>query len=1086
MVYPKVSADAASTDGTSPDAAAPEPIAAGPSFPQLEASVLRYWQDDQTFAASVAARSAGHDGANEFVFYDGPPFANGLPHYGHLLTGYVKDVVPRYQTMRGARVERRFGWDCHGLPAEVEAERQLGITRKSEIEQLGVAEFNAACRSSVLRYTREWRDYVTRQARWVDFDNDYKTLDLTYMESVLWAFKTLWDKGLIYQGFRVLWYCWRCETPLSNTETKMDDVYRNRQDPAVTVGLRLTAPGSELDGVLALVWTTTPWTLPSNLAIAVHPNLTYVTVEVAGERYLIAEDRLPAYARELGDQPPVVGRYLGSELLGLHYVPPFDFFAGRAGAHQVLPADFVTTDEGTGVVHLAPAFGEEDMAVTDAAGIEAVVPVDSAGRFTAEVGPYAGMQVFDANRAIIRDLRDGAPYVGGVLLRQESYDHPYPHCWRCDNPLIQRAVSSWFVAVTQFRDRMVELNREITWVPENVGTGQFGAWLEGARDWNISRNRYWGSPLPVWVSDDPAYPRVDVYGSLDELERDFGVRPTDLHRPFVDQLTRPNPDDPTGRATMRRVPEVLDCWFESGSMPFAQVHYPFERTSGGHPHTPGAGGSLAGPTHRHEWFEHHYPGDFIVEYNGQTRGWFYTLHVLATALFDRPAFRSCLAHGIVLGDDGLKMSKSKGNYPEVTEVFNRDGSDAMRWFLMASPILRGGNLVVTEQGIREAVRQALLPLWNSWYFLTLYANAADVEGRWRTDSPHLLDRYVLAKLHDCVNDVTARMDRYDIAGACAGVRGFCDVLTNWYVRRSRDRFWAGEQDAIDTLHTVLEVTCRLAAPLLPLTTEAIWRGLTAARSVHLTDWPDPASLPQDRELVASMDRVRQVVSAVLSLRKARGLRVRQPLSALIVAAPDAGALAAFTDLIADEVNVRSVELSEDVSAHGRFELTVNARACGPRLGGDTQKVIRAVKAGEWERGRDGVVTAAGIPLLDGEYTERLVAADPAETAALPAGSGLVVLDTTVTPELAAEGIAKDLVRVVQQARRKAGLDVTDRIVLTVDAPAAALAAAREHEQLIAGEVLARRIDYAPVPDGFAGIVGDGLEVRVAATRLVSG
>ncbi len=1048
MVYPKVSADA---------------VAAQPSFPQLEASILQYWQDDQIFAASVAARSAGDDGANEFVFYDGPPFANGLPHYGHLLTGYVKDVVPRYQTMRGARVERRFGWDCHGLPAEVEAERQLGIKHKSEIEQMGVAEFNAACRRSVLRYTREWREYVTRQARWVDFDNDYKTLDLTYMESVLWAFKTLWNKGLIYQGFRVLWYCWRCETPLSNTETKMDDVYRSRQDPAVTVGLRLAAADTALDGVLALVWTTTPWTLPSNLAVAVHPHLTYVMVEAAGERYLIAEDRLPAYARELGDQPPVLGRYLGSELLDLRYVPPFDFFAGRAGAHRVLPADFVTTDEGTGLVHLAPAFGEEDMAVTDAAGIEVVIPVDSAGQFTTEVPPYAGMQVFDANRAIIRDLRDGAPYLGGVLLRQETYEHPYPHCWRCDNPLIQRAVSSWFVAVTQFRDRMVELNREITWVPENVGTGQFGAWLDGARDWNISRNRYWGAPLPVWVCDDPAYPRVDVYGSLDELERDFGVRPTDLHRPFVDQLTRPNPDDPTGRSTMRRVPEVLDCWFESGSMPFAQVHYPFENDA---------------------WFEHHYPGDFIVEYNGQTRGWFYTLHVLATALFDRPAFRSCLAHGIVLGDDGLKMSKSKGNYPEVTEVFDRDGSDAMRWFLMASPILRGGNLVVTEQGIREAVRQALLPLWNSWYFLTLYANAAGVDGRWRTGSPHVLDRYILAKLHDMAVDVTARMDRYDIAGACASVRGFCDVLTNWYVRRSRDRFWAGERDAIDTLHTVLEVTCRLAAPLLPLTTEAIWRGLTAGRSVHLADWPDPASLPQDRDLVVSMDRVRQVVSAVLSLRKARGLRVRQPLSRLTVAAPDARELAAFTDLIADEVNVRSVELTEDVAAHGRFELTVNARACGPRLGGDTQKVIRAVKAGQWERGRDGVLSAAGIPLLEGEYTERLVAADPSETAALPAGSGLVVLDTAVTPELAAEGIAKDLVRVVQQARRQAGLDVTDRIMLTVDAPAVALAAARKHEQLIAGEVLARRVDYAPLRDGFAGTVGDGLEVRVAV-KVVS-
>ncbi|HJT02225.1 MAG TPA: isoleucine--tRNA ligase, partial [Pseudonocardiaceae bacterium] len=1013
-------------------AGATEPVTATPRFPQLESAVLKYWEADQTFPASVAARPAGKNGSNEFVFYDGPPFANGLPHYGHLLTGYVKDVVPRYQTMRGHRVERRFGWDCHGLPAEVEAERQLGIKHKSEIERMGVAEFNAACRASVLRYTKEWRDYVTRQARWVDFDNDYKTLDLDYMESVLWAFKTLWDKGLIYQGFRVLWYCWRCETPLSNTETKMDDVYRTRQDPAVTVGLRLSAPGSALDGVLALVWTTTPWTLPSNLAVAVHPLLRYVTVEAGGERYLIAEDRLAAYAREFGDQPRIVGRYDGAELLGLRYVPPFDFFTGRANAHQLLPADYVTTDEGTGLVHLAPAFGEEDKAVTDAAGIDAVVPVDSAGQFTAEVAPYAGMQVFDANRAIIRDLRDGAPYVGGVLLRQESYEHPYPHCWRCNNPLIQRAVTSWFVAVTQFRDRMVALNKEITWVPDYVGDKQFGAWLEGARDWNISRNRYWGSPLPVWVSDDPAYPRVDVYGSLDELERDFEVRVIDLHRPFVDQLTRPNPDDPTGRATMRRVPEVLDCWFESGSMPFAQVHYPFENT---------------------QWFEHHYPGDFIVEYNGQTRGWFYTLHVLATALFDRPAFRSCLSHGIVLGDDGLKMSKSKGNYPEVTEVFDRDGSDAMRWFLMSSPILRGGNLVVTEQGIREAVRQALLPLWNSWYFLTLYANAAGVDGRWRSDSPAVLDRYILAKLRDLATGLTAQMDRYDIAGACASVRGFCDVLTNWYVRRSRDRFWVGEQDAIDTLHTVLEVTCRLAAPLLPLTTEAIWRGLTGQRSVHLTDWPDPAGVPADHALVTSMDRVRQVVSTALSLRKARGLRVRQPLSALTVAAPDAGTLAPFVDLIRDEVNVKAVELTDDVAAHGRFELTVNARACGPRLGGDTQKVIRAVREGDWERGPDGVVTAAGIPLLDGEFTERLVAADPADTAALPNGSGLVVLQTALTPELAAEGIARDLVRVVQLARKQAGLDVTDRIVLTIDAPEPVCAAAREYEQFIAGEVL---------------------------------
>ncbi len=1055
-------------------------VPAHPSFPELERQVLADWDADDTFVASVQARPAGEGGGNEFVFYDGPPFANGLPHYGHLLTGYVKDVVPRYQTMRGRRVERRFGWDTHGLPAEVEAEHQLGIKHKSEIEEMGVAAFNDACRASVLRYTGEWRAYVTRQARWVDFDHDYKTLDLDYMESVLWAFKTLWDRGLIYSGFRVLWYCWRCETPLSATETKMDDVYQDRQDPAVTVGLRLTAPGSDLDGALALVWTTTPWTLPSNLAVAVNPDVEYVLVQAAGERYLLAADRLVAYTRELGevgtDQGPTVLRRLrGSELLGLGYTPPFDFFVGRANAHRVLAADYVTVEDGTGLVHIAPAFGEEDKVVTDAAGIEVVVPVDARGEFDATVPPYAGMQVFDANPQIIRDLRDRAPHALGVLLRHETYDHPYPHCWRCGEPLIQRAVDSWFVQVTAFRERMVELNREITWVPEHVRDGQFGKWLEGARDWSISRNRYWGSPIPVWVSDDPRHPRTDVYGSLDEIERDFGVRPTDLHRPYVDELTRPNPDDPTGASTMRRVPEVLDCWFESGSMPFAQVHYPFERNSSGRPN-PGR-----------DWFEHHYPGDFIVEYNGQTRGWFYTLHVLATALFDRPAFRACIAHGIVLGDDGAKMSKSRRNYPDVREVFERDGADAMRWFLMASPILRGGNLVVTEQGIREGVRQAILPLWNTWYFLSLYAGAAGRSGAFRTDGTHVLDRYVLARTASLVDDVTAAMDVYDIAGACERVRDHAETLTNWYVRRSRERFWAGDADAIDTLHTVLEVTSRVAAPLLPLTTEMIWRGLTGERSVHLTDWPGGDVLPADRALVVAMDRVRQVASAALSLRKAGGLRVRLPLAGLTVAAADAAVLAPFVDILRDEVNVREVVLTDDVAGHGRFEIAVNARACGPRLGGDTQKVIRAVKAGEWEQAADGTVTAGGIELLPGEYTERLVAAPRAgeqvAIGALSGSSGLVVLDVAVTPELASEGLANDVVRLVQQARREAGLDVSDRITLTLDAPEVVRAAVRTHEAHLAGEVLATSVAYAAVADPtLTGTVADGSEVRVLIAR----
>ena len=1043
-------------------------VPAQPSFPALEKEVLAYWEADRTFAATVEAREAGTNGSNEYVFYDGPPFANGLPHYGHLLTGYVKDIIPRYQTMRGKRVERRFGWDTHGLPAELEAERQLGITDKSQIDDMGIAEFNQACRDSVLRYTKEWRDYVTRQARWVDFDNDYKTLDITYMESVIWAFKRLWDKGLVYEGYRVLPYCWRDETPLSNHELRMDDdVYKRRQDPAVTVGYRVEGNDgalAELNGAYLLIWTTTPWTLPSNLATAVHPEVDYVVVRTDdGKRFVLAEARVAAYARELGEEPEVVARYKGTDLLGTRYAPPFPYFVGHENAHRVLAADYVTTDDGTGIVHIAPAYGEEDKAVTDAAGITPVTPVDSKGRFDSQVPDYEGQNVFDANANIIRDLKNGtgaAGKQGAILLRHETYEHSYPHCWRCRNPLIYRAVSSWFVAVTKFKDRMVELNQQITWYPEHVKDGQFGKWLENARDWSISRNRYWGTPIPVWVSDDPNYPRVDVYGSLDELERDFGVRPTDLHRPHIDALTRPNPDDPTGKSTMRRVPDVLDVWFDSGSMPYAQVHYPFENA---------------------EWFEHHYPGDFIVEYIGQTRGWFYTLHVLATALFDRPAFRTCVSHGIVLGSDGQKMSKSLRNYPDVNEVFERDGSDAMRWYLMSSPILRGGNLIVTDKGIRDSVRQAVLPLWNSYYFLALYAGAEGVSGTVRTDSRHVLDRYLLAKTHELVTDVGNALDDYDIAGACSTVRDFLEVLTNWYVRRSRDRFWEGDRDAIDTLHTVLEGVCRTLAPLLPLTTEVVWRGLTGGRSVHLTDWPLVDELPADPALVTAMDHVRQVCSSALSLRKANKLRVRLPLAKLLVATEHADTLRPFADIIRDEVNVKAVEFTTDVAAYGGFEVAVNARVAGPRLGRDVQKVIKAVKAGDWTTTADGTVVAAGIELREGEYERRLVAKDSGAAAELPGGTGLVLLDTEVTDDLAREGVARDLVRVVQQARRDAGLAVSDRITLTVDAPEEVTAAAKEHEAFLASETLATAVRFAPVAEGFSGTVGDGARVTVSVT-----
>ena len=1025
-------------------------------FSDMEQQVLRYWDIDQTFQASCGNRET----SPEYVFYDGPPFANGLPHYGHLLTGYVKDIIPRYKTMRGYKVARVFGWDCHGLPAELEAEKQLGIKDKGQIEAMGLEKFNEYCAQSVLQYTEEWKAYVTRQARWVDFDNGYKTMDLNFMESVMWAFKTLYDNGLIYQGFRVLPYSWAEHTPLSNQETRLDDSYKMRQDPAVTVTMPLVDTpghplGAALAGVNALIWTTTPWTLPSNLAIAVNPDVTYAVVRTAdGERYLLADNLVAGYAKELGDYE-IEHTYVGQELAGLGYQPPYDFFLDEPNAFRILVADYVTTEDGTGVVHQAPAFGEDDMLTCQQAGIGVVIPVDMDGKFTSLVPPYEDMLVFDANKDIIRDLK-----AAGRILRHQTIEHSYPHSWRSGQPLIYMALPSWFVAVTKFRDRMVELNHDlIEWMPEHIRDGQFGKWLEGARDWNISRNRYWGSPIPVWVSDSEEYPRVDVYGSLDELERDFGVRPASLHRPYIDELTRPNPDDPTGKSTMRRVPEVLDCWFESGSMPFAQKHYPFENK---------------------EWFDDHSPADFIVEYSGQSRGWFYTLHVLATALFDRPAFKKVVAHGIVLGDDGLKMSKSKGNYPNVNEVFDRDGSDAMRWFLMSSPILRGGNLIVTEQGIREGVRQALLPMWNAYSFLKLYSATP---ARIATDSTDILDRYILAKLHNLVAGVTDALDDTDIARACDEVRWFCDVLTNWYVRRSRQRFWEGDEahpEAFNTLYTVLEALTRVTAPLLPMLSEVIWRGLTGERSVHLADFPAADDFPADNDLVTTMDSMRGVCSATNSIRKAHKLRNRLPLPKLTVAMANSQQLATFADIIRSEVNVKELSLTDDVDSIGTFEVVVNAKIAGPRLGKDVQKAIKAVKAGNYERTDHGTVIADGVELQPDEFTERLVAADPTATAQIDGVDGLVLLDTHVTEELEAEGWAADVIRGLQDARKLMDLEVSDRITITLGVPAEKEQWALRHADTIAGEVLATSLDIivGDIPDGLS-IVSD---VTAAITK----
>jgi isoleucyl-tRNA synthetase len=1110
MSYPRHAHRTPAVD-TATSGAAPG-IPASPDFPAIEEGMLAYWATDDTFLASVANR----EGADEWVFYDGPPFANGLPHYGHLLTGYAKDLFPRFQTMRGKQVHRRFGWDTHGLPAELEAMRQLGITEKSQIEEMGIAAFNAKARESVLRYTGEWEQYVTRQARWVDFENDYKTLDVNFMESVIWAFKQLHTKGLAYEGFRVLPYCWHDETPLSNHELRMDDdVYKMRQDQTVTVTFPLVGAKAEalgLTGVKALAWTTTPWTLPTNMALAVGPEIAYAVLPsgplgaadhvptgattiggatagdiltVEGEsRYLLAADTVGTYFKDLGYESAddaraaIAQTFTGAELGGVVYDRLWDFYAdteqyGTQNAWQILVADYVATGEGTGIVHQAPAYGEDDQIVCAAAGIPVIISVDEGGRFLSNIEGVVGLQVFDANKPLTQQLR-----AAGRLLRVASYEHSYPHCWRCRNPLIYKAVSSWFVRVPEFRDRMGELNQEINWVPDNVKDGQFGKWIGNARDWSISRNRYWGSPIPIWKSDDPEYPRIDVYGSLEEIEADFGRLPLnaegepDLHRPFIDELTRPNPDDPTGRSTMRRIEDVLDVWFDSGSMPFAQVHYPFENR---------------------EFFEAHNPADFIVEYIGQTRGWFYTLHTLSTALFDRPAFKNVISHGIVLGSDGQKMSKSLRNYPDVSEVFDRDGADAMRWFLMSSSVIRGGNLIVTEEAIRESTRQFLLPLWSTYYFFTLYANASTglssvpepVEGSgytatWRTDSTNVLDRYLLAKTRRLVEDVTAELEALDSPMAAARLREFGDVLTNWYVRRSRDRFWEGaDTESFDTLYTVLETLTRVAAPLIPLIGEEIWQGLTGGRSVHLEDWPDAEAFPADDALVTVMDRVRAIASAGLSLRKAKSRRVRLPLARLTVVSDDGAALEEFGSILVQELNVKAVEFTAlEPDSFERFgisqKLTVNSRAAGPRIGKQVQAVIKAAREGDWSATGETVVVG-GVELLPGEFELELQSADATNAIAFLVDGGFVILDTETTTELEAEGLARDLIRAVQDTRKAAGLNVSDRIAMTIRGDAASdIAALEAFEATIAGDTLSTELSLTlsddPAVDAATGSV----------------
>lgn len=995
------------------------------SFPEIEEEVLKYWQENNIFTKSVESRKAkiGNQN-NEFIFYDGPPFANGLPHYGHLLTGFIKDVFARYQTTKGKKVERRFGWDCHGLPAEMGAEKELGFSGRIAISEYGIDKFNNHCRLSVMKYSSDWEKYVNRQARWVDFNNSYKTMDKNYMESVLWAFKELFNKGLIYESMRVMPYSWACETPLSNFETRLDNSYRQRTDKAVTVSFVLTdkpqnAPAGFTEYRI-LAWTTTPWTLPSNLALAVNNDFNYAFVPNGDICYIIASFAVNHYTKELNIEKDKIDfqTVKGKELAGLKYKPIFDYFKNHPNSFRILTGDFVIEGDGTGVVHMAPGFGEDDQVLCQQEGIELVCPVDNAGKFTAEIPDFAGMQVFEANDPIIIKLKNQ-----GNWLKTEQYIHNYPHCWRTDTPLIYKAVPSWYVKVTEFKDRMVELNQQINWIPGNVKDGLFGKWLENARDWSISRNRFWGTPIPVWRSNNPKYPRIDVYGSCAELEKDFGVKIEDLHKPFIDELTRPNPDDPTGKSMMVRVEDVFDCWFESGSMPYGQAHYPFENK---------------------EWFESHFPADFIVEYSAQTRGWFYTLMVLSTALFDRPPFLNCICHGVILDSTGQKLSKRLNNYADPLELFDKYGSDALRVTMLSSNVVKGQELLIDKEGkmVFDSLRLFIKPIWNAYHFFCLYANLDGIKARYDISSSNILDRYILSKLKIVVGRIENSMDQFDTVEAYAAITDFFEVLNNWYIRRSRSRFWKTQQDAdklsaYNTLYTCLEVMMKAMSSLLPLISENIYRSLTGGPSVHLEDFPNVDSIEIEENLVKAMDQVLDICNAALFIRSEENIRVRQPLSKLVIHLDgvDDGTydnyIKHFEDLIKDEVNVKSIIYQEDVKEYADLKLSINFPLLGKRLPEKMKEIIAATKSGNWHEA-GGKLFVSGIELLAEEYTLVMEPKNGIKgVKALSNSIGLVKIDLEITKELEEEGIARDLVRFIQQTRKEAGFEVSDRIKLNI-------------------------------------------------------
>jgi isoleucyl-tRNA synthetase len=996
-------------------------VEARPHFPGLEKGVVERWKSEKTFARCLEKSSA----KPEFILYDGPPFATGSPHHGTIFISALKDVVCRYKSMRGYHVPRAWGWDCHGLPIETIAEKNLGLKDKSEIEtKIGVKQFNDECRRIVSNFDQNWRVYIDRIGRWVDMENPYRTLDRSFMESVIWAFAEAHKKGLIYKDYRVAPYCYRCETSLALSEIRTDDATRPKQDRAITVKFALQG----LDGVSALAWTTTPWTLPSNLALVVGKEIEYAVVESAVGRVLLAQKAIKRYERELGKDAQVVATYTGAQLIDmkLRYEPLFPYFKDHKG-FMVVDAEFVSTEDGTGIVHAAPAFGEDDYWTCRRFDIEVVNPVDTAGCFTAQVSDFAGQNVHEANPAIIKLLKSRE-----LVVRDETIEHNYPHCWRCRTPLIYRALDAWYFKVEAIREELLQANHDIAWHPDTVKYGRFGNWLENARDWNISRSRYWATPIPVWECKECGTHKV--YSSAAEIEKAAGHALADLHKEFLDEVVV----QCSCGSSMKRVPEVLDCWFESGSMPYGQYHYPFENA---------------------DHFRAHFPADFIVEYTGQIRCWFYYLHVLSTAIFGKPSFKNCMVHGTLLASDGKKMSKSLKNYTDPLELMDKHGADALRAYLFASPAVGIEDLVFKDEGVEGMVKSILLPIWNALSFFTSYTDVdgvarKDVEGR--AKEPSELDRFILSELEILNRSVTESLEGYKIHEAMRLFAPFLDTLNNWYIRRSRERVWSEDPRAPEkmafyaTLYDVLTRTSLLLAPMCPFISELVWERLGNADSVHLAEWPSLREELIDLKLSTEIHTVREMVSAGLSIRAREKLRVRLPLAAAKLAVKEGMSerLKPYVPVLCGELNVKQIEFLTDSSSIATVSAKVNARVLGPRLGARVQEVIQKVRNGEFEVLDGGSVRIGDITLTPGEV-EVGFAGKPG-LAVESGGDFVIALDTAVTPELLLEGQARDLVREIQDMRKEADLHIADRIRLSVKGADALLAA---HAAYIQSETL---------------------------------